>query len=57
MLDVAAALIERGQQVLQQNSPDQPSVCFAAIPLLIPATLIFVASAIRRVRRLAPRPA
>jgi hypothetical protein len=57
VLDVAAALIERGQQVLQQNSPDQPSVCFAAIPLLIPATLIFVASAIRRVRRLAPRPA
>ena len=41
MGEAASALFAFGQQVLQQQpSGEQPTVCFAIVPLLIPAMLI-----------------
>ena len=61
MLEAAAALLGLGQQVLQQQQggggAEQPTVCFAAAPLLIPAGLILARSAHRALRRAFPRPA
>jgi hypothetical protein len=52
--EVSTALLALGQQVLQQQQGgDQPGVCFAMVPLLIPATLIVALKAMRSVRRLA----
>jgi hypothetical protein len=56
--DAVSALFAFGQQVLQQQpSGEQPTVCFAMVPLLIPATLIVARTIVQRVRRLAARTA
>ncbi|MGE3268450.1 MAG: hypothetical protein AB7P40_06870 [Chloroflexota bacterium] len=58
MGEAATALLTIGQQVLQQQqSGEQPGVCFAMVPLLIPATMIFAHAITKRVRRLAARAA
>ena len=59
MAEAASALIALGQQVLQQQQPsgEQPTVCFALVPLLIPATLVAAHAVGRTVRRLAARAA
>jgi hypothetical protein len=48
-----------GQQVPQQQQPsgEQPTVCFALLPLLIPAALIMAHTIGRKIRRLASRTA
>lgn len=57
MGEAASALIAIGQQVLQQQQPsgEQPTVCFAMVPLLIPATLIVAHTIGRKVRQVAVR--
>ena len=57
MGEAASALLAIGQQVLQQQQPsgEQPTVCFAMVPLLIPATLIVAHTIGRKVRQLAVR--
>ena len=51
MAEVATALLALGQQVLQQQpSGEQPTVCFAMIPLLLPAAVIVARTAARRLR-------
>jgi hypothetical protein len=56
--EAARALFALGQQVLQQQpSGEQPTVCFAMVPLLIPAALIVAHTIGRKLRRLAARPA
>ena len=56
MGEAVSALFAFGQQVLQQQpSGEQPTVCFAMVPLLIPATLIVAHTIGRKVRRLAGR--
>ena len=59
MAEAASALIALGQQVLQQQQPsgEQPTVCFAMVPLLIPATLIVAHTVGRKIRRLVARAA
>ena len=58
MAEAASALLAIGQQVLQQQpSGEQPTVCFAMVPLLIPAALIVAHTIGRKIRRLAARPA
>ena len=58
MGEAASALFAFGQQVLQQQpSGEQPTVCFAMVPLLIPAVLIITHTVGRRIRRLAARTA
>ena len=58
MAEAARALFAFGQQVLQQQpSGEQPTVCFAMVPLLIPAALIVAHTIGRKIRRLAARPA
>ena len=59
MGEAASALFAFGQQVLQQQQPsgEQPTVCFAMVPLLIPAALIVAHTIGRKLRRLAARPA
>ena len=58
MAEAASALFAFGQQVLQsQPSGEQPTVCFAMVPLLVPAVLIFASRIGRSVRQLAARPA
>jgi hypothetical protein len=54
--EAVSALFALGQQVLQQQQGgDQPTVCFAMVPLLIPATLIVAHSLGRKIRRFAGR--
>jgi hypothetical protein len=55
--EAASALFAFGQQVLQQQQPsgEQPTVCFAMVPLLIPATLIVAHTIGRKLGRLAGR--
>jgi hypothetical protein len=53
--EAVSALFAFGQQVLQQQGGDQPTVCFAMVPLLIPATLIVAHTMVRSIRRLAAR--
>ncbi len=49
--EFAAAILGLGQQVLQQTQGgEQPTVCFAALPLLIPAAAIAARSALRTLR-------
>jgi hypothetical protein len=56
--EAAAALLAFGQQVLQQQSgPDEPTVCFALVPLLVPAVVIVALTATRRIKRMAGRAA
>ena len=57
MGEAASALFAFGQQVLQQQQPsgEQPTVCFAMVPLLIPAALIVAHTIGRKARRLAGR--
>lgn len=56
MGEAASALFAFGQQVLQQQQGgDQPTVCFAMVPLLIPAALIVAHTVSRKLRRLAGR--
>jgi hypothetical protein len=57
--EAASALFAFGQQVLQQQQPsgEQPTVCFAMVPLLIPATVIVAYTVGRKLRRLAARTA
>jgi hypothetical protein len=57
--EAASALFAFGQQALQQQQPsgEQPTVCFAVVPLLIPASLIVAHAIGRRIRRLAARTA
>ena len=59
MAEAATALLAFGQQLLQQQGggPDEPTVCFALVPLLVPAVVIVALSIGRRVRRLAGRAA
>ncbi len=59
MGEAASALFAFGQQVLQQQQPsgEQPTVCFAMVPLLIPAALIVAHTIGRKIGRLAARPA
>ena len=58
MGEAAWALFAFGQQVLQQQQPsgEQPTVCFALVPLLIPVALIVAHTIGRKIRRLATRP-
>jgi hypothetical protein len=50
--EAAATLLTIGQQVLQQQQGgEQPTVCFAAVPLLVPAAVIFGRALTRRMRR------
>ncbi|MFN8522341.1 MAG: hypothetical protein U0821_04460 [Chloroflexota bacterium] len=54
MFETGAAILAWGQQVLQQQSGQEgPTVCFAAIPLVVPAAVIFARATARRLRRLA----
>ena len=56
MGEAVSALFAFGQQVLQQQpSGEQPTVCFAMVPLLIPAALIVAHTIGRKIRRLARR--
>ena len=56
MGEAASALFAFGQQVLQQQQGgDQPTVCFAMVPLLIPAALIVAHTIGRKLRHLAGR--
>jgi hypothetical protein len=56
--EAASALFAFGQQVLQQQpSGEQPTVCFAMMPLLIPAVLILGHTIGRQIRRLGARTA
>jgi hypothetical protein len=57
--EAALALFAFGQQLLQQQQPsgEQPTVCFAMVPLLIPAMLIAAHTIGRKVRRFAAKPA
>jgi hypothetical protein len=59
--EAAAALLAWGQQLLQQQQgsggAEQPTVCFAVVPLLIPAVVLMARSLRRQVRRFAQRPA
>jgi hypothetical protein len=56
--EAVSALFAFGQQVLQsQPSGEQPTVCFAMVPLLIPATLIVAHTVGRKLRRFAARSA
>ena len=56
MAEAASALFAFGQQVLQQQpSGEQPTVCFAMVPLLIPATLIVAHTIGRKFKRLGAR--
>jgi hypothetical protein len=56
--EVSTALLALGQQVLQQQQGgEQPGVCFAMVPLLIPATMIIALRMTRSIRRLAARTA
>ena len=55
MGEAASALFAFGQQVLQQQQGDQGTVCFAMVPLLIPAALIVAHTIGRKLRRLAGR--
>ena len=57
MGEAATALFAVGQQLLQQQQPggEQPTVCFAIVPLLIPAVVIVAYGAGRKVRRLVAR--
>ena len=59
MPEAAAALLSLGQQLMQQQQQggEQPTVCFAAVPLLVPALVILARSLSRQLRRLAARPA
>ena len=58
MGEAASALFAFGQQVLQQQQGgDQPTVCFAMVPLLIPAALIVAHTIGRKIRRFVARPA
>ncbi len=59
MAEAATALLALGQQLLQQQGggPDEPTVCFALVPLLVPAAVIVALSIGRKVRRLASRAA
>jgi hypothetical protein len=57
VVEAASALLAFGQQVMQQQGGDQPTVCFAMVPLLIPAVLIVAHTVARQLRRLAARPA
>ena len=58
MAEAAATLLTIGQQVLQQQQGgEQPTVCFAAVPLLIPAAVIVARSLTRRLRRVIPQAA
>ena len=58
MGEVSTALLALGQQVLQQQQGgEQPGVCFAMAPLLIPATMIMALRMTRSVKRLAGRTA
>jgi len=56
VVEAASALLAFGQQVMQQQGGDQPTVCFAMVPLLIPAALIVAHTVGRQLRRLAARP-
>ena len=56
MGDIAATLLAFGQQALQQQQGgEQPTVCFAIVPLLVPAMVIVAHRLGRQVRRLRPR--
>jgi hypothetical protein len=57
--EAASALFAFGQQLLQQQQPsgEQPTVCFAMLPLLVPATLIVAHTIGRKIRQLAARTA
>ena len=59
MPEAVAALLSLAQQVMQQQQQggEQPTVCFAAVPLLVPATVVLARSLTRQVRRLATRAA
>jgi hypothetical protein len=57
VVEAASGLLALGQQVLQQQGGDQPTVCFAMVPLLIPAVLIVAHTVSRQLRRLTARPA
>jgi hypothetical protein len=54
--EAAATLVALGQQVLQQQQGgnEQPTVCFAIVPLLVPALAIAAHAAVKQVRRLRP---
>ena len=52
MGDIAATLVALGQQVWQQQQGgEQPTVCFAIVPLLVPAMVIVAHRLRHRVRR------
>ena len=56
MGEAVSALFAFGQQALQsQPSGEQPTVCFAMVPLLIPAMLIVAHTIGRKFRRHAGR--
>ncbi len=59
MPEAVATLLSLAQQVMQQQQQggEQPTVCFAAVPLLVPATVVLARSLTRQVRRLATRAA
>ena len=51
MGEAAATLLALGQRVLQQQQGgDQPGVCFAIVPLLVPAIVIAAHTVARRAR-------
>ena len=58
MAEAASALFAFGQQVLQQQpSGEQPTACFAMVPLLIPAAFIVLTTIRRKLRGFAGRAA
>ena len=58
MDEVAAYLLSLGQQVLQQQEGgEQPTVCFAVVPVVLPAAVIMAHAVRRHARRLRPRSA
>ena len=58
MGEIAATVLAFGQQVLQQQQGgEQPTVCFAIVPLLVPAMVIVAHRLGRQARRLRLRSA
>jgi hypothetical protein len=48
--EAVVALLSLGQQVMQQQQ-EQPTVCFAAVPLMLPAAVIMLRALGRAVRK------
>jgi hypothetical protein len=53
--EAVVILLSLGQQVMQQQQggAEQPTVCFAAVPLMLPAAVIMLRALRRQIRKTA----